>query len=131
MVILIRTFFQPNSAPLVAPTYPLYAPLCPYYFVLYRNVHYFFANLCVLCAFVVKFVLTTKTQRARRKCKAGIHFHAVLNINKGIRAHCVWRTVATKGAGYSGPCNETLWALTNEIGRLLHAYRSPLLSPKP
>jgi four helix bundle protein len=53
----------------------------------------------------------------------------MLNISEGSLEECRYYIILAKDLGYTN--NDTLWELTNEIGRLLHAYRSPLLSPKP
>jgi len=53
----------------------------------------------------------------------------MLNISEGSLEECRYYIILAKDLGYTN--NDNLWNLTNEIGRLLHAYRSPLLTPNP
>ncbi|MCL2709781.1 MAG: four helix bundle protein [Planctomycetaceae bacterium] len=50
-------------------------------------------------------------------------------ISEGSLEECRYYIILAKDLGYTN--NETLWEQTNEIGRLLHSYRTSLLTPIP
>jgi len=51
----------------------------------------------------------------------------MLNISEGSLEECRYYLILAKDLGYMN--NDTLWELTEEIGRLLTAYRKSLLTP--
>jgi four helix bundle protein len=51
----------------------------------------------------------------------------MLNISEGSLEECRYYIILAKDLGYMN--NDTLWELTEEIGRLLTAYRKSLLTP--
>jgi len=55
----------------------------------------------------------------------------MLNISEGSLEECRYYIILAKDLGYTN--NDTLWEQTNEIGRMLHRYRTSLLTstPKP
>ena len=50
----------------------------------------------------------------------------ILNISEGSLEECRYYIILAKDLEYTN--NDTLYELTNEIGRLLHAYRNTLLT---
>ena len=52
----------------------------------------------------------------------------MLNISEGSLEECRYYLVLAKDLGYAN--DEKLWGLSEEIGRLLHAYRRTLLMPR-
>jgi len=53
----------------------------------------------------------------------------ILNISEGSLEECRYYLILAKDLEYMN--NDTLWDLTEEIGRLLTAYRRSLLAPPP
>jgi len=51
----------------------------------------------------------------------------MLNISEGSLEECRYYLILAKDLGYMQ--NNSIWDLADEIGRLLHAYRTALLSP--
>jgi four helix bundle protein len=51
----------------------------------------------------------------------------MLNISEGSLEECRYYLILAQDLEYTN--NETLWNLTEEIGRLLNAYRTTLLTP--
>ena len=51
----------------------------------------------------------------------------MLNISEGSLEECRYYLILAKDLEYTN--NDTLWELTEEIGRLLNAYRNAILTP--